>query len=143
MSIKSVKPYYPGYFNPLHAVVDWSKVRSIIRALDRGEKLPPVYCDAADGSGNWLSGTHRVAASEIRCLLGRTADPYLDIGILNINDLDYDVQLMITTIHADDAETACDLLDNCGLDDAALRDKIETDYPWAIENNSQKESRYA
>lgn len=77
--------YYPSCNNPIHEVKDWCKVRKMIRALRRGESLPTVYVDGPMGSGNWLSGTHRVAASEIRAMLDGTT-PYEDLDIINIGD---------------------------------------------------------
>jgi hypothetical protein len=78
------KPYYPGGGNPMHAVNDWAKMRDMIRALRRGERLPVVYMDGQVGHGVWLSGTHRVAASEIKAAEDSTR-PYVDLDIFDIN----------------------------------------------------------
>jgi hypothetical protein len=75
--------YYPKKNDPLHEVRDWAKVRSMIRALRRGESLPPVYIYGPVGSGVWLSGTHRVAASEIRAKLDDLR-PYEDLEIVDL-----------------------------------------------------------
>lgn len=60
------KAYYPHSAEPLHEVKNWACVRSMIRTLRNGGELPPVYIDGPVNGGAWLSGTHRVAAAQIR-----------------------------------------------------------------------------
>jgi len=108
------RPYYPGGNNPLHAVKDWRKVRSMIRALRRGEGLPMVYMDGKLGSGNWLSGTHRVAASEIRAKLDGV-EPYADLDLCNVGGwlrgLTEEQRGVWLDLHCSDSESAVDMLD--------------------------------
>jgi len=57
----------------------------MIRTLRAGKSLPVIYIDGPLHGSNWLSGTHRVAASEIRARLDGT-DPYTDLNIFDVSD---------------------------------------------------------
>ena len=63
------QPYYPRGYNPIHEVHSWLKVRNILRAVKRGETIPPYLVDGEYGNGNLLSGTHRAAANDLAELL--------------------------------------------------------------------------
>lgn len=108
--------YYPSKQNALHAVKDWCKVRSMIHSLRQGKNLPVVYTDGELGEGNWLSGTHRVAASEIRYKLGDTQAPYEDLLIVDISEwlepyLDAEEWDALWSWHNQDSEDVCGLFD--------------------------------
>ena len=65
--------YFPGSSigaNPIHEVLSWSKVRSIIRAVRRGDDVPSFVIDGVEGSCNLITGTHRCAANDILEMLG-------------------------------------------------------------------------
>jgi len=65
--------YFPGTSigaNPIHEVVSWSKVRSIIRAVRRGDDVPAFVIDGEDGNCNLITGTHRCAANDLLEMLG-------------------------------------------------------------------------
>lgn len=80
------KTYYPEIGIPIHEVRDWVKVRRLIRALREGDDVGVVYIDGEIGNCSILSGTHRLAASEIRSQLDGT-EPYADLNIIDINDI--------------------------------------------------------
>ena len=98
----------------MHPVRDWCKVRYMIRALRRGEQLPTIYMDGPLGSGNWLSGTHRVAASEIRAKLDGL-QPYQDLQLFDITQwsekVGEEVREEWNSMWEDDPEEACKILD--------------------------------
>jgi hypothetical protein len=67
-----MKTYYPTLWsgcNPIHEVIDWAKVRRLIRAVRAGEYIPPVLIDGSIGNGNLLNGTHRAAANDLILML--------------------------------------------------------------------------
>lgn len=81
------KSYYPTYWsgcNPIHEVVDWCKVRKLVRDALRGDKINPIVIDGNLGSGNLLTGTHRAAANDILMMLGK--EEYL-IDWVSIHDI--------------------------------------------------------
>jgi hypothetical protein len=59
--ISGIKDYYPKNVIPIHEVQDWSKVRGIVRALKRGEEIPPIVTEG----DQLLTGTHRSAANDL------------------------------------------------------------------------------
>ena len=59
--IAGIKDYYPKNVTPIHEVEDWSKVRSIVRALRKGENVPPIVTEG----DTLLTGTHRSAANDL------------------------------------------------------------------------------
>lgn len=111
-----MKKYYPKTNNPLHAVQDWAKVRKMIRHLRVGGVLPPVYMDGELGCSNWLSGTHRVAASEIRALLDGNITDYSDLTLIDISEflseMTEEKKEEWTDLFDRDSERACEILDN-------------------------------
>ena len=76
--------YYPKIDGAIHPVNSWAYVRSILRALRRGETIPPILCES-DGAG-LLAGTHRAAANDLAAALGYSQR----IEIVNLVDLDED-----------------------------------------------------
>ena len=83
-----VKPYFPKGVDALHEVRDWRKVRSLMRAARRGEKVPAYL--VSDRSAEWpllITGTHRAAANDLLELLGgERLIPVLDLGDLPDSD---------------------------------------------------------
>lgn len=59
--ISGIKDYYPKNVIPINEVEDWSKVRSIVRALKRGEEIPPIVTEG----DQLLTGTHRSTANDL------------------------------------------------------------------------------
>jgi hypothetical protein len=82
------KDFYPSIdgHNPLHAVMDWAKVRRLMHAARRGEDIPPILVDAYT-NGNMLTGTHRAAAKKILTKLGDDVAASR-IGTITPDDLD-------------------------------------------------------
>ena len=65
--------YFPGSSigaNPIHEVLCWTKVRSIIRAVRRGDDVPAFVIDGVEGNCNLVTGTHRCAANDLLEMLG-------------------------------------------------------------------------
>ena len=65
--------YFPGSSigaNPIHEVLSWTKVRSIIRAVRRGDDVPAFVIDGGEGNCNLVTGTHRCAANDLLKMLG-------------------------------------------------------------------------
>jgi hypothetical protein len=107
------KPYSPGKFNPIHEVRDYGMLKSMIRSLFEGKHLPMVYTDG----GNWLSGTHRVAAVEIHSILKKGYIDY-DHDRLEIFDIsewldEWQIWDEFNELWDSDSENACELLDKC------------------------------
>ena len=70
------KCYYPTYdhgCDPIHPVMDWCKVRRLVRDARHGDAIPAIIVDGARGNGVMLTGTHRSAANDILVLLGGKA----------------------------------------------------------------------
>jgi hypothetical protein len=97
----------------------------MIRALRQGNSLPPVYTDG----GNWLSGTHRVAASEIRAQLDGT-HPYEDLDIRDMGGwLNSLTETELQEVWQMDSEDLCDLFDtSSSVND--FRATLHNKYPW-------------
>ena len=72
--------YYPKGYNPIHEVMSWSKVRSMVRAIESGIDVPPFLVDGE----NLLSGTHRAVANE---LLERRSRTTRRIETIEFDDL--------------------------------------------------------
>lgn len=85
-----INRYYPTYYlgcNPIHEVNDWCKVRRLIRAARRGDKIPPIVIDGPRKSGSMVTGTHRAAANDIMVMLGGEAlIPYVQVSDLDNAD---------------------------------------------------------
>jgi hypothetical protein len=87
-----IKDYYPTYWsgcNPIHPVHSWALVRRLIRALRRGESIPPVLLDGWR-NGNMLTGTHRCAANDIILMLRSRSNRWDNvplIGYIELSDL--------------------------------------------------------
>ena len=65
--------FFPGSSigaNPIHEVLSWTKVRSIVRALRRGDYVPAFVIDGVEGNCNLVTGTHRCAANDLLEMLG-------------------------------------------------------------------------
>lgn len=91
--MKLPQHYYPTYWNgcnPLHAVMDWCKVRKLVRDAKRGDDIPPVLVEGF-GNGNLLTGTHRSAANDVMMMLG--GEPL--IPAIELGDLSDDVRAKI------------------------------------------------
>lgn len=102
--------YFPGKSincEPIHEVQDWQKVRSLIRAMRRGDDIPAVIVD----NGVMLTGTHRVAALEIGQELSYRFDKQLKsrVRVKKLSSLEESV---IDKINAFVANDEYDLLDD-------------------------------
>ena len=82
--------YFPGYSigaNPIHEVLNWCKVRSIIRAIRRGDNVPAFVVDGETGNCNLITGTHRCAANDILAMLGdRRRVDFITLGEMDVSD---------------------------------------------------------
>ena len=71
-SYRGMSRYYPTAYgnNPIHPVMDWDKVASIMQAAIDGVDVPHILIDGRWDSnqvtdGNMITGTHRAAAHEL------------------------------------------------------------------------------
>jgi hypothetical protein len=103
MSLPVLYPSVQGC-NPIHAVNDWCKVRALIRAAKRGDKIPSILIDCKDG--NMLTGTHRAAANRIMFSLGINAE----IEVVTLDDIEVSDELQ-EAVEALDYETIQSLVD--------------------------------
>lgn len=64
--------YFSRYrgIKPLHEVRDWGKVKDIVRAVERGEPMPPIIMGISGKRA--ATGTHRLAANELLARRKRT-----------------------------------------------------------------------
>ena len=101
--------YFPGSSigaNPIHEVLSWSKVRSIIRAVRRGDDVPAFVIDGVDGSCNLITGTHRCAANDLLEMLGDARR----VDFVTLDEIDASEEL-IEAIQNEDYATVQWLLD--------------------------------
>jgi hypothetical protein len=110
-TVKQLKQVYlPADKNchPIHPVQDWLKVRNIIRALRRGETLPPIMVWGSRAMQ--LSGVHRSAANYILEALGDDRR----IAVVDFDDLSLSPELdeaIIDAAESEDFETLDRLCD--------------------------------
>ena len=80
--------YVPRRVDFLHEVRDWAKVRRLVRAARRGEKIPPyLVSDKASDRPLLITGTHRAAANDLlESLGGERLIPVIDLGDLSDED---------------------------------------------------------
>ena len=77
--MKLPKRYYPQGINPMHPVMDWCKVRKLVRAVLSGAEIPEILV----WGETLLAGTHRWAANDLLEMLGHDAR----IGVTDVEDL--------------------------------------------------------
>lgn len=83
--------------NPIHEVLSWTKVRSIIRAVRRGDYVPDFVIDGIEGSCNLITGTHRCAANDILEMLGDNRR----VGFVTLDEISPSEELMEAISHED------------------------------------------
>lgn len=76
----------PFGFEPIHAVLDWAKVRRLVRASRKGAPIPPMLVDGAFGNGILLAGTHRMAANKILAAANDECIKWVDLEDLSDAD---------------------------------------------------------
>lgn len=99
--MKVDRHYYPtGQIgaNALHQVHDWAYVRRIMRAVIKGEVIPPILIDGEPNNCNMLTGTHRAAANDLLAKLGR--DERIDW--INLDHLEDDIRAQVEAILEDE-----------------------------------------
>lgn len=85
--------YFPGSSigaNPIHEVLSWTKVRSIIRAVRRGDDVPDFVIDGQEGNCNLITGTHRCAANDLLEMLGDNRR----VGFVTIDEINPSEELL-------------------------------------------------
>ena len=108
--------YYPTYWsgcNPIHGVTSWLKVRNLLRAVIRGDKIPPILIDGGLGNGNLLTGTHRSAANDIIMTMRDSGRRGWDkINLIDWSEPDYTIEGLRDAVDSSDYERINDIMDN-------------------------------
>lgn len=88
--------YFPGSSigaEPFHEVFDWCKVRSMMRFLIKGGKLPEIIIEGDIGNCRLITGTHRCAAYDILLKLGYNIVPNV-VNVINLPEYNNIIDLL-------------------------------------------------
>ena len=88
--------YYPRGVSPIHHVVSWRKVRSIVRAVEAGESVPSILMTGTlDRPGILFTGTHRWVANE---LLERRGVTERRVGVVSMCSLPGEIRAILVDL---------------------------------------------
>ena len=88
--------YYPQGVSPIHHVVSWAKVRSIVRAVEAGERVPSILMTGTvDRPGTLFTGTHRWVANE---LLERRGVTTRRVGVVSVRSLPGEIRELLVDL---------------------------------------------